>query len=338
MLIGLVVVGVAFTLYRANASFYLNSEAALQVNHNLRQALSVLSRDVRMAGNGLEVLGSKVQSVQLYGPTKHDLDAQGLKITRTAGWFKHPDAATSQMGLLGVYGTDGGANGSDSITVFRSEVENPLPVAEVASFSNGSFALSSPLAADAVRPGDVMAAVNSSAAFIFEVASVPAALTSLQLKRHGRFTFDGPPTGFPTAGSFLYNLRDVSVVTYFVDESTHRLMADYHDRTRTVFDDPAKGAVTVAEDIEDLQIYYFFANDSLKLENVVNNPALSYDRFAAERVKAAAVAVTSRSVVRLNRGRFNRPALFNRVAGSAVDQRRRATLMEVAYLRNFSDD
>ncbi|MDR1308770.1 MAG: hypothetical protein LBL95_02545 [Deltaproteobacteria bacterium] len=335
LLVGLLVTGLAFTVFRSSTSHFVSEDASLRMNQNLRAALATLARDVRMAGNGLSILGPDCGLVQFYGPTRQALAGQKLAISKTAGWFRHPDAGVGQSGVRAIYGVDGGNDGPDAITVFRSEIERPSAIAQAIGYQRGAIRLDGPVEAGSVGPGDVVALVNADAVAIFEAGQVVAGLHELPIRLNGRFTHDGPPAGFPVAGSRVLNLRQASVATYFLDEANSRLMADYHDQTLGRFDDPAMGAMILAEDVEDFQAYFYFDGDPVRIADAAGDPAVSSARFAKNRVKAVALGLSARSASPGRQGGYRRPALFNRQAGTSADHRRHANLVEIVYLRNF---
>ena len=107
MAIGLVVSGVALMIYRLNAKHYLREEAAIQQQQNLRAAFYIIGRDLRMAGNGMKVLGPDAKLVQIWTSSRQGLGPGGeASIDASDGWFKHPDSAAP--GARAIFGVDGG--------------------------------------------------------------------------------------------------------------------------------------------------------------------------------------------------------------------------------------
>jgi hypothetical protein len=157
----------------------------------------------------------------------------------------------------------------------------------------------------------------------------------IPVKTNGRYTYQGPPPGFELLGSSVFNLRDVSVVTFFVDDETSTLMGHYYDNS---LGDPqfAGQARPVAGNIEDLEIQYFFNNDQANLGRTGETPFISSERLDIDQVRAVAVGLTAGSGLdtRSPRNQY-RPGLFNRAPGTDPDSRRRASLAELVVLRNF---
>ena len=60
-------------------------------------------------------------------------------------------------------------------------------------------------------------------------------------------------------GSSVYNLRDVTFVTYYIDTSKNQLMASFLDGSidNDDYDDQSRHAIIVANNIEDLQVAYY---------------------------------------------------------------------------------
>ncbi|MDR3203232.1 MAG: prepilin-type N-terminal cleavage/methylation domain-containing protein [Deltaproteobacteria bacterium] len=333
-LIFMIVSGVAFTIYRLNSSYYLSEEAGVIINQNLRNGLSAMARDVRMAGNGLDILGPEVKLVEFYTDSLEALDKKRPSVKPSTGWFSHLDASSSQMGVRAIYGVDGGAEFADMFTVFSAQIEFPAPIARVNEFRNGRLLLDSVFPKGVIKGGDIICLVNSNRAAILETQNVGELDSFLEIKTNGRFTQKGPPPGFPVEGAEVYNLRNVRVVTYFLDDKLNRLMAAFHDQSLTSFDDPKARAIVVSENIEDLQIYYFYQNDVVAHDKISDPVDIGSDRLQNNAVKAVFLGLTARSTYAKSSSQ-RRPALFNRLKGSVDEPLRRESLTEIVYLRNF---
>ena len=368
ILISVIVVAVAFTLFRVNVTYYLKEDARLEQDQNLRVALSTIARDVRMAGNGYALLGApnRLQFVQAWVPSQERLDGSGRAIqTGPAGWFSHADtaaesaiAAPDQLGARAIFGVDGGKDGPDTLTIFRAEVESGAPLGHLRSpydFSDGRLFFNENFQEGVVREKDILVLVNDDRAVLAEVWAVPAAapMNYVDINRGGRFT--PPDSGafdFP-AGADVYNLRDVVFVTYFLDEENRQLMADYHD-----LDENGRplGPVVVAVNIEDFQVYYCFNDEVVNFEpgldpdSVIDlsiDPVINSDKLDVRnaggvdrinRVKAVVLGLMARA----GEGRDDRsaqprprPAFFNRAEGTEADRFTRNILTEIIYLRNY---
>jgi prepilin-type N-terminal cleavage/methylation domain-containing protein len=378
IVISLIVSGVAFSVYRLNASYYYREDAYLQQYQNLRVALYTISRDVRMAGNGFSVLGPSLKQIQVYTPTMERATCGSPATTTVFGydWFRHsnytsyvpPDTCIADPsapgcsgggsvpcsvnpadtpGVRAIFGIDGGEYDSDSITIFRSEIESGELLGKLTAVSGNKITITPEAETSdknfekAILPGDILALVNGENAVVLEVAGdYIDGDTEIPIKTGGRFT-PNSLTSIPyLSGSFIYNFRDVTFVTYYVDQEKNQLMADYHDRTKIDdggadrSDDPTgRRSFAVAYNVEDLQIYYFF--DDVNMVLVATDPAISTARLDDQRIRAVAIGITSRSPYGEGARNKFRPALFNRRAGTDRDDRVRSTLVQTIYLRNY---
>lgn len=351
-----VVAAVAFTVYRLNVESYLKEDARLEKDQNLRVALFSIARDVRMAGNGFVLMNPQTQLVQVYVPSMETIDSGGKsEMVVSDGWFWHADAEQSnedERGARAVFGVDGGANRPDTLTVFRAEVESASPIAQVGSSGyspgtdGGTITLQGSFPDDTVRNKDIIALVSGRQIALMEVSASGKAdgemldsAASLPVKLGGRFTAPAAAALDFDSGSNIYNLRDVVFVTYYVDESTNSLMADYHDVSMTSPDNSSKGTVVVANNIEDMQVFYYFTDpvvdDVVTMDSVDQDPGINSAVLDARRVKAVAIGLVARSPNDdAQSAIYKRPALFNRIEGTAADAHPRSVMTEIVFLRN----
>lgn len=353
MLISMIVLMAAVTVYKTGVTYYLKTDSMLTRNQDLRIALYNISRDVRMAGNGLTLMGPQVTKVQAWVPGRETKNGSQPQRTDEAGWFRHADItgdAPEELGVRAIFGVDGGAEGPDTLTIFRAEVEYGVPLGQLSNYNVGRIQLREDFAEDSLRAGDIVALVDGAQATLLEVdgggvepGEFLRAASNFSVKLGGRYT---PPSDRDInfqAGANIYNLRNVSLVTYYVDQPNRRLMADYHD---VAVLDPESGKpapVVVADDIEDFQVYYYHATDrNVQLANTSTqqNPSISSSTLnnPANRVRAVAlglVAASDRETAADGSEPAVRPALFNRQAGTEADRRPRQTMIELVSLRNF---
>jgi Tfp pilus assembly protein PilW len=346
VVVSLIVTGVAFSVYRLNASYYYKEDAFLQQYQNLRVALYTIGRDVRMAGNGMSIVGNS-KLIQIYSPTRELLTGSTPPTSTytTPAWFVHPYTG-APTGVRAIYGVDGGAANSDSLTVFRAEIESGTQLAKVVSQSGNSLTIDEVAPDGSILRGDIIAVSNSSGAIVLEVDdSYDPTSTTIPIKASGRYTPPSLSSVFAFEGAYLYNFRDVTFVTYYVDQDTNSLMADYHDNSRTAFDDTARKSFVVANNIEDLQVYFFSILDGVvsgvdvgvdmtKISLTRPISIANLDKDVPEPIKAVAIGMTSISPY--GDGPYNRfrPSLFNRKAGTTRDNRIRSTLVQTINLRN----
>lgn len=373
VLISVIVVAVAFTLFRVNVSYYVKEDARLEQDQNLRAAMASVSRDVRMAGNGFALLGppNMLQFIQVWTPAHvlEELDDKGaFQTTSAPGWFRHADADPADLGARAIFGVDGESDFPDTLTVFRAEVESGTPLGYLSqdfTYSGESLELVSEFPEGALRCNDIVALVNGDRAVLAEVEPADTDLRGqpvnpskfVKISYGGRFT---PPAGtafgFP-AGAAVYNLRDVTFVTYYLAGTN--LMADYHDLDLNSGQDGDghPPGVVVASNIEDFQVFYFFNDDEITVAGgiqpedflgilsegpdppdypYISSAALDVRQPGFKRVKAVALGLTARSPRPFKDApRTPRPSLFNRVQGSEEDGWTRNVLIELINLRNF---
>ncbi|MDL2260481.1 PilW family protein [Deltaproteobacteria bacterium OttesenSCG-928-K17] len=256
-----IVTGAALVVFKSTASSEARQQLNIEQTQNLRAAFYTVARDVRMAGNGMGLLG--VQAVQIYvDPALHDSDyADG------AGWFRY--AGVDDYGVFPVFGTDSGAdkNKSDSLTVFRTGLED---ISDIGSLENTytpgsstSITLSQRITEGVeISDGDIIGISDGVVAVIAQ-ASLNKGQKTNTIKLGSRFyPAASLPSGLPTStfspGSVVVNFRDATFVTYYVDMEKARLMANYHDSS--IKDDDSDVAnphlVVVANNIEDFQVNY----------------------------------------------------------------------------------
>jgi hypothetical protein len=335
MVLAMFVAGICFSIYRLNSANYLREESYIQQQQNLRAALYILGRDLRSAGNGFYILGNSMQLIQAYVPAQMALNGSGVPyVNATSGWFKNPDS--SDPGFRVIYGIDGGPDRPDSITIFKSELEFASPIGVVADYSYSVMTLRDEIIPGTMAKGDIIAIVNNTDSIILEVKDFSESSGTIEFVTDGRFTpSSGIPSSFTVTGSTVYNFRDITLVTYYIDEQNSRLMAIYHDHGRIAYDNATNKSAVVANNIEDMQLFYFFDHDAVDLERVTDEPLMSSDRLRSESVKAVAIAMTSRSRYDDPQLRAVRPTLYNRSAGTTPDGNRRNTLSELIFLRNY---
>jgi hypothetical protein len=340
LVIALILTGVAFSVYRLNASYYLREDAYLQQYQNLRVALFTVARDVRMAGNGFSLLGPDLKLIQAYTPTR-EIPSGGppSAINAVSDWFHHSDSISGTSGVRAIFGVNGGANYPDTVTIFRAEVESGNPLAKVKGISGNDIQLDSDVPQEAIKSGDIIALGSGTQAIILQTDAINFSggkTSTLPIKAEGRFTTNSPffPTGFNLEGAYVYNFREVRFVTYWVDEANSQLMADYHDNSMTHFDDNARRSQVVAYNIEDLQVYYFYDLESVDTSRITDVPLISSARLNDNKVKAVTIGLAARSSYGTGPKNRRRPKLFDRDQG-ALDNNIHNTLVETIYLRNY---
>jgi len=368
-----VVTAASFTLFQIGARHEARQQDVLNQTQNLRTALYTIARDVRMAGNGLTFIGSRLLDIYV------DSSVFDPNTQEAAGWFRYRDA--DKYGVRAIYGTNGECSPpgplpnppklcpppagqpvceSDTLTIFRAEIENPLSLGHLStSFTPGTDSAltlrESLTVGQTIANKDILAVAAGTRAVIIEIDSLGSGSVST-LPLGARFNPGSTPMpggGFTfPEGSMVYNLRNVVFVTYYIDRSANRnrLMANYHDATLTVGTTDVEGDSTlnptvggnnphllaVAGNIEDMQVGYFLAavghegpeleaNGVIKgLEPDINESGL--DDGGGKFARLVSLALTARSS--RNREGGSR-------AGSTADDYTCMGLSENIALRNF---
>jgi prepilin-type N-terminal cleavage/methylation domain-containing protein len=334
-----VVSGAFFTMLQLSMRNEARQQDILAQTQNLRAALYTVSRDIRMAGNGLVLTGSPTVYIYI------DPGATESRIQREEGWFRY--SGFENYGARAIYGLDSGTDSSaaDVLTIFRAEMESggPLGRLNVNFNPNSSAALilqEAVIEGVNVSDGDLVAVANGNQVVIVQVRFSSAGLSTTTLNLGDRFR---PKDNFPGGqsfppGSMVYNLRDIALVTYYLDAVNHRLMANYHDLT-LVDSDPDDAAnphlVTVANDIEDFQVAYF-VTQPMNTSGLTEVDQLSEaELIGGTTVRAVRLVIVSRSA---RSSEINAGADSVEVRGhQAVSDRghSRRVMSEIVQLRNF---
>ena len=335
VLIMAIIGSAGFVMFRTTAIHEANQQNILEQTQNLRAAMYSVSREARMAGNGLVLLG--VDRVQIYVPQAIINDRIQDSGQR---WFRY--VGEEDFGARAIFGTDSGTGaGSDSLTIFRADVETTVPIGRLNTNFTPGLSRSLSLQADVdwgevVADGDIIAVTNGRDAVILQAAGPESGFNST-IDLGPRFEpAEGHPEGLTfAAGSSVYNLRGITFVSFYVDEDTTRLMADYHDSTADPDNTPSH-LVTVANNIEDFQVmYYFFAQGQVNIATPV--AGISGDVLAngPSWVQAVDIGMVSKSRNRSEAGGPGSPVeLQGHRATSVDDGFTRRVMTEMVQLRN----
>ncbi|MDR1870629.1 MAG: prepilin-type N-terminal cleavage/methylation domain-containing protein [Deltaproteobacteria bacterium] len=338
MSIGVIIAAVAFSIYRVNSAFYLQNDDDIRLQQNLRLALYAITRDLRMAGGGFYVLGPGVKLIQAYAPMDVGRKCGEPIFAEDQDYFFYCDDKNLK-GVRAIFGEDGGENKSDFVTIFRADPEFSGVIGQVAAVSGDTLEVKNGAQIESVSPGDILALAKGQSVMIFETQGAVEenkALAKIILKKEGRFT--GPhylPPDFIAEGALIYNLKDVTIVTYYVDEVKSELLAVYHDKKSVNKGETAVKPALVASQIEDLQLYYFFENEAVDPSRLTLTPAISSARLKDNNLRALGVGLTGKSLRKLGSSGQSRPALFNRKASSTKDNYNHSSLELLIQLRNY---
>ena len=259
MAMGLIVLTVMFTMFRTSQRSYTLQDYVAEMQQNLRVAMYSVSRDLRMAGCGVNLLNQLVPTVEVYNSGAWN-NLQGVTATNsTTG----PDRIELFIGDIqsGEYDA--------TITKAMPDASAILDVDTVANFEEGDWVIIS----------------NGVNAALFQVTHVSLASLDIQHNPGGDAPYNPPAAfkAFPhgggyTMGSRLYNFGNGRWVTYYIDttDPDHpTLVADLHD--------PSGVPAVVAENIEDMQFHYFLADGT-----DTDNPSGDENNIRAIRVTFSA--------------------------------------------------
>jgi type IV pilus assembly protein PilW len=325
LVLSLLVIGAAFTVYQANSRYYYRQQAILEQEQNLRAALYIIARDVRSAGDGLKVMG--VNKVQAYV----------LNPSGSGGrWFSHEiDAAghlATSPGLRAIFGVDND-DAPDTLTVFRTEVESSVAFGQLTSqfnYNSSQLTLAEPVGAFQAEAGDVLGLVSGVNAVLVEAAAISGSTITVGARFKPGSAFPGGAS-FPT-GTYVYNLRDVSLTTYWVDVAGRNLMARQHHLGAIDYDAVEPYGVIVSPGIEDFQVRYVL-NDQ--------DPGAGFDGLSmgvldTNWVRQVNLGLVGRSGWRQPGAQSAGPvALYNHAAVGARDGFSRQVMINSVFLRNY---
>ena len=327
------VCGVALTLYQLAARHSVQQQAVIEQTQNLRAALYTVARDVRMAGNGMRFMGNHI--VQIYvDPSLVDYDIQ-----EDSGWFIYKGATA--YGVRPVFGQNGGIDGPDSLTIFSSEVERSAPLGQLgADYNPGSddkiILRDLPIVDGTLTAGDMLAITWNATTVIIQAGSfVPS---SGEIRIGPRYKPQEPLPGSLSIpeGAEVYNLRDVTFVTYYVDTAENRLMASYMDASIGAddYDDALRHSVIVANDIEDFQVGYYLNPDGSDTVTALNG--ITEGNLSGRWVRGVALSLVSRSPLKNEASGEGEPIkVMDHTDVGSADGHSRRIMTENINLRNF---
>lgn len=231
--LALIVLTVMFTMFRTTSRSYSLQDYVAEMQQNLRVGLHAVSRDVRMAGCGLNLISGNITNVQVYA---------------SGAWNQVPP----------ITGTNS-TSGPDSISVFYGNVKGGVYDATLTAALPNAGA---PLMVDSptpFTPADGIVVTNGLTATFFVVSQV----AGFQLQHDPTASPFNPPAGASAflagtsyaVGARAYNYGLARWVTYSINTAINpghpTLVADMHD---------GFGLQTVADNIEDMQFLYTLSN------------------------------------------------------------------------------
>ncbi len=287
----LAILGIAMTAAYAtfeyqHSSFIVQNHVA-EAQQNLRAALEIMSRDIRLAGYGIP---GPVNLPPGLLPTGDNTIRNIRSLNRTTG--------ADELYLLYRYDMDA----SLPPTTTSSGMANYTDVLNVASVSG--FAR-----------GDLILIVNDEAADIFEVTQTPVAPTldhdvGGSVNQYNSLAAHNPMGGY-AVGDTVTKAR---FVRYFIDNVTDP------DHPTLMLDRMTGNAQPLADDIEDMQFQYGLDTDGdFVVDTVVNAPTAAQ----VPQIKQVRLFLSARTRMTQKGWQDARPALGDRAAGPADSYRRR---------------
>lgn len=224
-----IVVAAALSIFNLGSRHEARQQEIVIQLQNLRAALYTVGRDVRMAGSGMRLTGASNYHIFV------NPDVAGPEAKDGGGWFAYADAGETRV--VRIMGTDSGslspgdaeinnrAGEADTLTIMRFEVESPTEVGRLSSsFTPGAAGQQINLQTGVIEgqdieDGDMVAVTNGNIAVIVQASIGSLGSATYTLEIGDRFRPDNTlPSGYTfPEGSYVYNLRDITFVTYFVD-------------------------------------------------------------------------------------------------------------------------
>ena len=258
MAMGLIVLTVMFTMFRTSSRSYTLQDYVAEMQQNLRVAMSSVSRDLRMAGCGINLLSQLVPTVEVYNEN-------------IGSW-------TNLQGITATNST----TGPDQIEMFIGDIQSGEYEATITSpMPDASSILNVDTMAN-FKKYDMVIISNGVNAALFQVTAEPVALNIQH--NSGLSDWNAPAAfkAFPHGGGYgtgsrLYNFGSVRWVTYFID------LTDPDHPTLVVNTHEKDGIHVIADNIEDMQFHYFMADGS-----ETDNPAGAENNVRAIRATFSA--------------------------------------------------
>lgn len=287
----LAILGIAMTAAYAafrfqHSSFTVQNHVA-EAQQNLRAALEVLSRDIRLAGYGIPATVNLPPGLL---PTGDNTIRNIRPLNRTTG--------ADEIYILYRYDMDASLP-QTTTSSGMADYTDVLDVASVSGFAGG----------------DLILITDEVAADMFEVTQTPVAPTldhdvDGSINQYNSLAAHNP-MGTYAVGDTVSKAR---FVRYFIDNVTDP------DHPTLMLDRMTGGAQPLADDIEDMQFQYGLDTDGdFVVDTVVNAPTAAQ----VPQVKQVRLFLSARTRMTQKGWRDARPALGDRAAGTSDSYRRR---------------
>lgn len=299
---GLIVLTVMFTMFRTSNRSYILQDYVAEMQQNLRVGMHSMSRDIRMAGCGMNLLLNLVPSIEVFN-------------------------GSSWSYVTAISGTNS-STGPDRIDMFIGDINSgeydalithPMPdaSAELNVDKVGTF-----------NDGDHVIVTNGIHAALFVVSAVQGA--ALKIQHNPAESLFNPPAAFKAfphgggygTGSRLYNFGALRFVSYYIDNTTDPdhpvLMADLH---------LPSGPQVIADNIEDIQFHYFL-EDGTDTDNPAGNEG---------KIRSVRMTIVARTAEQdFDTVKFTPPIVEDHDPGTVPpDGYRRRVLSSIIKVRNL---
>lgn len=342
MLIMVIVTTVAMSVFNLSARHEVRQQDILEQMQNLRAAMYAVARDARMAGNGLAAVGLPL--VQIYINQDETIINANIQDCSVSKWFRYQGATFD--GVIAIFGRDSGAAyQSDILTIFRTEIENINPIGTISdAFRPGdSSAIGQVLVlkdsvtfGNSIADGDMIIVADGSRAVLLQ-ATGTGVTNTIRLGNRFRPAAPMPDNYTFDVGASIYNVRDVSFVSYYVDTAANRLLANYHDQTIVDHgsDYGNQSLVTVADNIEDFQVQYFTRRPFSNVMGPVSSLNAQELAGGVEWAESIVFAMTAISRAASGFGGEHVPKALGHSMGHSNDKHSRRVMTQRIQLRNY---
>ncbi len=293
-----IVAAAIFTVFKSQQDSYIVQEDVAAMQQNLRAGMSMLSRDVRMAGFGFS--------------------------SGQVSWYDNTGASPVTGYIKGISITN---NNPDQIDIIYADASVRATITHQMPNSSAVLDVDS---TNGFSVGDLVIITDGNNASLLEITQVQSAALKLQ-HNPGAGNINPPgghnifPSGGYASGSDVYRVRYVS---YRINTND-----PLHPTLAVNFQGPngAGGYQPLANNIEDMELVYIFADggEATAYDDTDADLTNDYDDIRAVRITLLARAD------RPDRNfRGNRPQIEDRAAGG-IDGYRRRILRSTVKIRNM---
>ena len=307
-----IVMTVMFTMFKTSQRSYSTQDQVAETQQNLRVAMSYVSRDVRMAGCGMNLMPDLVPDIQAF---YDDPDPGGFAAWRLLVPLTATNSTTGPDAIEIMYGDVNSGEYNASITTPMTDASSTIQIDDNNNFNNG----------------DIVVITDGVTACLFEITSItPLTSPEARLDHDSSLSVFNSTSVFKTfpenssgydIGSRVYNYGKMVWVTYSIDNTDPNhpnLVANRHD---------GNGDQVVADNIEDIQFHYFL-QDGTETES----PSIADSKD----IVAVRISMVARSAKQDREARnFSPITLEDHAPAGGNDGYRRSILETVIQIRNM---